>query len=515
MSDSVPYSHVTIAVFGASGDLAKKMTYPALYSLFANNRVPRDQTHFVGVARSKLEKDAFRKKITSNIKDADQKVLDQFLEKAPYVSLESYDDEQSYKNLDAEISKLEKKAGSGKGKTLRLFYVALPPSAFEDVARCLKKFAWHDDHVNRVIIEKPYGKDYQSAKELSKVLASQFEENDIYRIDHFLGKDGLRSLLPLRFGGNPVFSTTFSREHIKAVTICLKEPFGAEGRGGYFDEYGMIRDVMQNHLLQWVILLGMERPKSLQAQDIQKAKLQFIRDCKPIQPEDVLVAQYTASSKDPELKAYKDDETVKKGSKANTHAVAVMYVNNDRWRDVPFVFRCGKALEEKRSEVTIHYKPPSDTLFTVGTAPTFTISESPTLSHTLTAITKQPGTGFTTINVPLSGDLKAAKTKAAELAHKPVDKYLPTAYETMIMDAVMGDRTWFIPQEEAEEAWHIFDHAIAESEKREPLEYEYGSTAPKEEKAFLDKYGVSFETGTYATRDASKELSHASAPVRA
>ncbi|KND00231.1 glucose-6-phosphate dehydrogenase, variant [Spizellomyces punctatus DAOM BR117] len=497
--NELPFRHVAIVVFGASGDLAKKMTYPALFSLMANNMLPKDRTHFIGAARSKYKMEDFHKKISSGIKSSDQQVLSKFLEKCPYISLSAYDDGPSYQRLDSEIAKLESQS-TGSGKNLRVYYIALPPSVFGDVSENLRKYAWHKEGINRIIVEKPYGKDYQSAKVLSNKLASLFTEEEVFRIDHYLGKDSVKSVLPLRFGANPFLSSTWSREHVQYVTVNFKEAFGAEGRGGYFDEFGIIRDVMQNHLMQWIILAGMERPNSLSVKDIHQAKLKFINDCRPVRPSDVIIGQYTASSKDPNKKAYKDDETVKKDSKASTFATAVLYIDNDRWRDVPFVIRCGKALDETRAELTLHYKTPPDSLFpseSGRTGTTFTIRDHPEKSHVLTATTKKPGRGFTVLNAPLSIDFSNPKY---------TDSYVPTAYEVLIYDAVRGDHTWFVPREEAEEAWRVWDDAIKNSESRNPLKYEYGSEGPKEEKDLLKQLGVEFETGEGRTVDVAKVI---------
>ncbi|KAJ3158957.1 Glucose-6-phosphate 1-dehydrogenase [Geranomyces michiganensis] len=499
---SLPFDHVTIAVFGASGDLAKKMTYPAIYSLVANGMLDVGKLHVVGTARSSYKGSEFQDKIKAGLKekkDAKTSVSD-FLSRCSYVSLKGYEDAESYSGLDAAIRKLEPE---GK-KSLRLFYIALPPSAFEDVTGNIKKKCWPSSQTNRLIVEKPYGKDETSAKKLSKHLESLFTEDEIYRIDHYLGKDTVKTCLPLRFGGNPHLSATWSREHVSAVTVNFKEEFGAEGRGGYFDDFGMIRDVVQNHLMQWIVLLGMEPPKSLGADDIHEAKLKFISECRAVSPDDVLVAQYEASKSDKEKKAYRDDETVKDDSKAATFATAVMYVDNERWKGVPFVIRAGKALDETRAEVTLHFKTPAKALFPTAAPSTFTVRDHPEKSHTLTLSTKQVGEGFSVVSAPLVVDFDHADPKASIKA-----SYVPTAYETLIYEAIAGDHTWFLPRAEAEAGWRVWDAAISGTENRTPFMYEYGGQGPKEEKAFLEQRakGVRFETGEAVTEDFRKQFS--------
>ncbi|KAI8824377.1 glucose-6-phosphate dehydrogenase [Fimicolochytrium jonesii] len=494
------FDHVSIIVFGASGDLAKKMTYPAIYSLVKNGRLQKDKLHVVGTARSEYKIEDFRKKIQPGIskKDKSESESKDFLEICSYVQLKGYDDAESYKKLNDELNKLER----GSGKHLRLFYIALPPSAFEDVAANVRTAAWAEGKTNRIIIEKPYGKDYKSAKTLSSHLEKLYKEEELYRIDHYLGKDAVKCVLPLRFGANPILANSWSREHIKYVTINFKEEFGAEGRGGYFDEFGMIRDVMQNHLMQWIILSGMEKPKSLSTNDIHIAKLNFIKACRPIRPEDTLVGQYGASSKDKDKKAYVDDDTVKDDSKANTFATAVLFVDTERWKDVPFVIRAGKALDETRAEITFVFKSDKDALFPTKAPTSFTIREHPHRSHTLTLYTKQSGSGFRVVSAPLAVDMVDTELGTA-------DKYQPSAYESLIYDAVQGDQTWFIPREEAEEGWKIWDDAIKGTENRTPFKYEYGSEGPKEEKEFLEKWGVRFGTQETSVADVTKLFSAA------
>ncbi|KAJ3043487.1 Glucose-6-phosphate 1-dehydrogenase [Rhizophlyctis rosea] len=578
----INHPHVSIVVFGASGDLAKKKTFPALYSLIQHDQLPADRTSFLGTARSEMKDDEFKDKISGKFKvgfyvlisgvmlcdgvlvrvahlqilpkrmmayaaelrleKAPKETLQKFLNICSYVQLKSYTDADSYKNLHKQLSDLESKSKSSSSssssvndnKPLRIFYIALPPSAFEDVSKNIKEHAWTDATVNRVVVEKPYGRDLKSAKELSEVLAKLFEEKDIYRIDHYLGKDTVKSLLPLRFGANPFWEHTWNKDLISHVTINFKEEFGAEGRGGYFDEFGMIRDVMQNHLFQLVIMAGMERPSSLGMEDVHRAKvcfagvleggfvwefvggfaarglvvqkrnpawthhssfntnfqppppslhkqIDFIKSCRPVKPEHVLIGQYTASANDPKKKAYKDDETVKDDSKASTFATAVLYVDNERWKGVPFVLRAGKALNEDHVSLRIHFKPsPSSLLPSSSTQhPTLTLQDHPTKSTTLTLQTKKPGsTSFTTTYAPLTVGLEKPP-----IAHE----YVPEAYEVLLLDAVVGSKTWFVSREESESGWGVWDGVCRDADGRTPVSYAYGSSGPKEEEEFLRK----------------------------
>lgn len=230
---------VTIVVLGASGDLAKKKTFPALYALHKNNFLP-EKTNIIGYARTKMDDSEFHKRATSHIKGDTQS----FLDICTYMAGQ-YDKEDVWKELDKYISDLEEKKGMAKEQKNRIFYVALPPSVFVPVATGLKKFVYSKDATTRIIVEKPFGKDSESCEELLEDYKKLFKEEEVYRIDHYLGKELAKNIMNIRFA-NMIFSPLWGATHIHSVQITMKEPFGTEGRGGYFDEFGIIRDVMQN-----------------------------------------------------------------------------------------------------------------------------------------------------------------------------------------------------------------------------------------------------------------------------
>ena len=271
-------SHIFV-VFGASGDLAKRKIYPALLSLFEEKLMPND-TQIVGYARSKISVGDIRQRCQPFLKDnyevkSDEEALaEEFWKVNSYVE-GSYDTEPDFKRLNQEMSKLEEKIS--KVERNRIFYLALPPKVYANVtslinATCMSSAGW-----NRIIVEKPFGKDSVSSADLSNHLSSLFKEEELYRIDHYLGKEMVQNLMALRFG-NRIFSPTWNRENIASVTITFKEPFGTQGRGSYFDEYGIIRDIMQNHLLQVLCLVAMEKPQSTSPDDIRDEKLKVALD---------------------------------------------------------------------------------------------------------------------------------------------------------------------------------------------------------------------------------------------
>lgn len=234
---------VTIIVLGASGDLAKKKTFPALFALFQNKFLP-EKTQIVGYARSKMDTAAFHKRVKSHIKADDEVKLDEFLKVCHYVEGQ-YDQETYWQNLDRYIADLEKKHGMTDEQKNRLFYVALPPSVFVTVASGLRKYVYGQSATNTIILEKPFGKDLESCQSLIGKIKRLYKEEEIYRIDHYLGKELAKSIMTVRFS-NMIFSPLWTRTYIDSVQITMKEPFGTEGRGGYFDEFGIIRDVIQN-----------------------------------------------------------------------------------------------------------------------------------------------------------------------------------------------------------------------------------------------------------------------------
>jgi glucose-6-phosphate 1-dehydrogenase len=286
----------------------------------------------------------FHKRITSYIKLPEESTpegkqvceqLDAFLKRCHYVTGQ-YDRDTDFESLHQSIKQQE----SFHDKPNRLFYMALPPSQFVNVAKEVKNHCYVKNGVNRLIVEKPFGHDLESSRELQRQLSSLFSEEEVYRIDHYLGKEMVKNLLILRFA-NVFFGAIWSRQYISNVQITFKEAIGTQGRGGYFDEFGIIRDVMQNHLLQILSIVGMECPVSLNSEDVRDEKVKLLRFIQPLETKDLVLGQYTRSE-DGQEEGYLDDPTVPKGSKTPTYAVAVLHINNERWDGVPFILKCGK-----------------------------------------------------------------------------------------------------------------------------------------------------------------------------
>lgn len=458
----------TFVVMGASGDLAKKKIYPTLWQLFKKNLFPAN-TKVVGYARSGLSIAQLKDRVKPFLKlGADEeKKCDEFFAINEYVR-GAYDEKEAFDNLAAKIWKLEQGFTSGN----RLFYLALPPSVFDVVTSniklcCMSKTGW-----SRVIVEKPFGKDLESSEKLSSHLAGLFKEEEIYRIDHYLGKEMVQNLMVLRFA-NCILGPMWNRNYIDNVVITFKEPFGTKGRGGYFDEFGIIRDVMQNHLLQVFCLVAMEKPCRNMATDIRDEKVKVLKSVPPVELDDVVLGQYVGDPKgEGEAKeGYLDDPTVPKGSITPTYALAVLKIKNERWDGVPFIIKCGKALNERKAEVRIQFKNvPGDIFDGKAKRNELVIRVQPNEAVYLKMMTKQPG---------MSGDLVESELDLTYKARYK-DISLPDAYERLILDVFYGLQTNFVRSDELAEAWRIFTpllHRI-DKEKIGPIPYTYGSRGP-------------------------------------
>ncbi|KAJ8660674.1 glucose-6-phosphate dehydrogenase [Lichtheimia ornata] len=471
---------VTIVVLGASGDLAGKKTYPAIFSLLRNGLMP-ENVHVTGYARSKLDRDEYVKRITAHLKDASEEDKNKFLEVTDYVSGQ-YDQDDSWKSLNEHLDKLEEKRGLKEGRRNRVFYMALPPSVFVTVARGLRKFVYTDKGHNRIVVEKPFGKDLESSTELAKDLGELFKEDEIYRIDHYLGKEMVKNILPLRFA-NMILDPTFCNKTVDNVQITLKEPFGTEGRGGYFDEYNIIRDVMQNHLLQVMSLIAMDKPAGNDPESTRDAKVKLLRKVKPIDIKDTLLGQYVANGDKP---GYKDDDTVPNDSVSPTFAALVLYVDNDRWRGVPFIMKAGKALDTAKVDVRLQFRDVEEGLFKQAARNELVLRIQPGEAIYYKLNNKSPGLTYRQIVTDL------------DLTYK--DRYkdmsIPDAYETLILDVMRSDHSNFVRDDELDAAWRIFTpllHKI-DREKIQPKPYPYGSRGPQELDDFVTRYGFKRDT---------------------
>ncbi|GEM_PF-775655 len=423
---------LSITIVGASGDLAQKKLLPALFSLYCQNFLP-ERFNVFGFSRSALTHEQFREKAQEHLtcryvpgeKCADR--MSEFLSRCYYVSGQ-YDSADSFLDLFQAMKPVE-----GEEAVNRMYYLAIPPSVFMSVARSLGNAGlvacgpapvW-----SRVVIEKPFGNDRKSSDLMAKELSLVFPERDIYRIDHYLGKEIIQNLMVLRFA-NRIFDPLWSHADIASVQITWKEDIGINRRGGYFDQFGIIRDVMQNHLLQILSLVAMEAPASLDAQAIRDEKVKVLRAMPPLTLSDLVVGQYRGRAQgNGRINSYTEEEGVPPDSITPTYAAAALRVNNNRWDGVPFLMRAGKGLDARMNEIRIQFRPKPTNLFgeLLGALPTneLVIRVQPDETIYFRIANKVPGLKLALAESDL--DLRY------EQAFREI---IPDAYECLLLDAL-------------------------------------------------------------------------------
>jgi glucose-6-phosphate 1-dehydrogenase len=473
-----------LAVVGASGDLAKKKTYPALFSLYKHGLLPTT-CPIVGYARTPMTVEELRSRLKVGLKvsnSLENHLVDSFLSQCYYVSGQ-YDVASDFHRLNQEIQQLEHQFSNGSSVRNRVFYLAIPPSVFIPVAHQLHTQC-HAGSVGwtRVIVEKPFGHDLDSSRVLGEALRQDWKETELYRIDHYLGKEMVKNLISLRFA-NLFFQAVWNRHSIQNVQITFKETIGTEGRGGYFDAFGIVRDVMQNHLLQILTLVAMEKPVSLAADDVRMEKVKVLRAIQPLKLSEMLLGQYVKSL-DGAKPGYLDDTTVPKGSRTPTYAAAVFHVDNERWAGVPFILRCGKALNEAKTEVRIQFQdvPGAQMFPTPLSRNELVIRVQPNEAVYLKLMNKEPGLSFRQHISELDLSYKTRYTGVR----------ISDAYESLLLDVLRGDQANFVRDDELETAWSIFTpvlHAI-DAGTVNPESYPYGTRGPLGINDFLKKYGI-------------------------
>lgn len=360
-----PYmsANLTIVVIGASGDLAKKKTFPTIFELYCHGYIPK-HVIVAGYARSKLSLEDFHTLLRKALegKETEEKI-EEFVTKCLYFSGQ-YDSADSFGEMSASLQIMEsipryQVVGQSDSPVVanRLFYFAIPPNVFISTASSINSTARGMSGWNRLIVEKPFGNDLKSAVKMADELTSMWAEPSLYRIDHYLGKEMVQNLQIFRFG-NTFLEPLMNSKYVKCVRVIFKEDFGTQGRGGYFDNYGIIRDIMQNHLMQVLTLVAMEPPVTLvgaHASDaVRNAKVNVLKAIQPLTLDDVVVGQYTKNDSGDE--GYLDDPTVPAGSICPTFCQAHIQVHTPRWAGTPFIMKAGKALEERRAEIRIQFK---------------------------------------------------------------------------------------------------------------------------------------------------------------
>ncbi|KAL0709437.1 hypothetical protein Bca4012_016415 [Brassica carinata] len=475
-SDGQNQSTVSITVVGASGDLAKKKIFPALFALYYEDCLPEHFTIY-GYSRSKMTDVELRNMVSKTLTCRIDKrancgeKMEEFLKRCFYHSGQ-YDSQEHFTELDKKLK--EHEAGRISN---RLFYLSIPPNIFVDAVKCASSSASSVNGWTRVIVEKPFGRDSETSAALTKSLKQYLEEDQIFRIDHYLGKELVENLSVLRFS-NLIFEPLWSRQYIRNVQFIFSEDFGTEGRGGYFDHYGIIRDIMQNHLLQILALFAMETPVSLDAEDIRNEKVKVLRSMRPIQMEDVVIGQYKSHTKGGvTYPGYTDDKTVPKDSLTPTFAAAALFIDNARWDGVPFLMKAGKALHTRRAEIRVQFRHVPGNLYNRNT----TGCDLDKATNELVIRVQPDEAIYLKINNKVPGlGMRLDRSNLNLLYSARYSKEIPDAYERLLLDAIEGERRLFIRSDELDAAWSLFTPLLKEIEekKRIPEYYPYGSRGP-------------------------------------
>ena len=484
----------TLVIFGATGDLTHRKLIPALYNLAAEGALPPAVT-IIGFARREKTSEQFRKELEESARKFSRTPLNEELwssfASSVFYHQSPFDDAEGYRTLAAEMESADRERGTGGN---RLYYLAVAPDQFPVILHHLRESGLNNAAPGswaRVIVEKPFGKDLKSAQLLNTLVSEVFQERDTYRIDHYLGKETAQNIMVMRFA-NSIFESLWDSNHVSHVQITAAEPLGVEGRAGYYDTSGAMRDMVQNHLLQLLTLTAMEPPTSLSADAIRDEKVKVLRSLRPLQGEDVfrhvVRAQYTAGLINGQpVSGYREAEGVPKGSATETYVALQVNIDNWRWAGVPFFIRTAKRMPKGGTEIAVTFKSVPRVLFNRG---------EKDLDENVLVIRIQPDEG---VSLRMS-----AKMPGSSLRIEPVKmdfhygtsfgKATPEAYERLLLDAMAGDATLFARRDEVEEAWAFVD-GIEEAWKtrRDDLAfYEAGTWGPAEAADLAARHGVTW-----------------------
>ncbi len=475
-----------LVIFGASGDLTRKKLIPAMYNLYCRGMLP-ENFFILGVARTEYTNESFRTHLMDSLKNAE--ATESFLSHVFYCRID-YNSPESFKNLSKMLNSLERKNKTGKR---RLFYLAVPPVLTETIVREIGESGLAKNNpLVRVVIEKPFGWDLPSARSLNATLLRFFKEDQIFRIDHYLGKETVQDILLFRFA-NSIFEPIWNRNHIDHVQITAAETIGVGERAGYYDRAGIIRDMFQNHIIQLLSLIAMEPPALFEPKRIREEKVKVFRSLRHITkkdvPEYVIFGQYIGNTINGEtIKGYRDEPGVRKDSKTPTFAAMKVFIDNWRWQGVPFYLRSGKRLAKRITEVSVHFKTVPHSIFknivSGEIKPNVLVFRiQPDEAIELTFQTKIPGTKLCFRDVVMN------------FSYKDYGAELPEAYERVLMDCIRGDHLLFVGQEGVEIAWEFFSPVLEFLEKSKRLllfhihDYKAGTWGPWEAEEFIKKDG--------------------------
>ena len=492
-SRTIPGS-CTIVIFGATGDLTHRKLIPALYNLYINNELP-ESFKIIGFARRDKDDELWRSELEQSNKENSRsghkdEVWEKFSSSLFYFRGD-LNSEESFKELRNTVEKHEASVDTFHN---RLFYLSTAPEFFPKVLNHLKSVKLNqavEDGWARVIVEKPFGINLETAQDLNHVVNDTFHEADTYRIDHYLGKETAQNIMVLRFA-NSIFEPLWRSRFIDHVQITCSEHLGMEGgRGAYYDKAGAARDMVQNHLLQLLTLIAMEPPTDLSANSVRDEKVKVLRTIRQMEPSDVkknvVRAQYTDGKiNNQNVTSYRKEDRVDPESMTESYVAMRLFIDNWRWEGTPFYIRMGKRLPKKATEISLHLKSPPNVLFQKLPGSTesnvLTIRIQPDEGMSVRMLSKKPSTTFKIEPVEMNFDYWSSFKKGS-----------PEAYERLLIDAMIGDATLFARRDEVENAWLFIDsiqNAWHESEENIPMcSYEAGTWGPTEADNLLSEMG--------------------------
>lgn len=469
----IPVDDFDLVIFGGTGDLARRKIFPSLFLRFVAGQMPAS-ARVIGAARGEMDDAAFQTFV--------REALEEFLPESrrPEPQLSAFVQQMGFVTIDATG---ERGWDSLKGKmregVVRAFYFSVAPALFGDLAERLHRYGIADDK-SRLVVEKPFGRDLASAQELNATLAKHFAETQIYRIDHYLGKETVQNLMAVRFG-NTMFEPLWNSHYVDHIQITVAETVGVGGRGGYYDKSGAMRDMVQNHLMQLLCLIAMEPPSKFEPDAVRDEKLKVIRALGPVAAHEIVRGQYIAGAEP----SYREDAGDPR-SRTESYIAMKVRVENWRWSGTPIYLRTGKKMKARTSEIAVVFKDAPHSIFPEDAGRhrnILVIRLQPNEGMQLQVTIKEPGPGgLRLVDVPL--DLKFAEALGPEAE-------VPDAYERLIMDVIRGNQTLFMRGDEVEAAWAWTDPIIQGWEARHdvPKPYDPGSAGPDDALMLMHRDG--------------------------
>lgn len=453
----------TIVIFGASGDLTRRKLVPALYNKYNKGKLDPD-FNIVGISRSKYSHEDFREKMRSGVEEFSDRYTEdawnEFAEKVWYIPADASKIED-FETIQYELRQIEGDAPN------RLYYLSVAPFLYEPIITNLgrAKMEHQENGWRRIIIEKPFGTDLKTARALNQVVHSVFDESQVYRIDHYLGKETAQNIMFLRFA-NTIFEPVWNRNYVDNVQITVAESVDVGSRAGYYDTSGVLRDMFQNHILQLLMLTAMEPPSSFDGTALRNEKVKVLEAIRPFKRNDVVVGQYNG---------YLNAEGVNPKSHTPTYAAVRFNIDNWRWKGVPFYLRSGKALHGKVTNIVVEFKSPPHMLFDLNSGDRF--------ARNILSICVQPDEGIhLQFEAKIPGSSQSFRSVDMEFHYADAfDEPISDSYERLILDAIEGDPSLFTRSDEIEAAWRIFDPIIQYAESEAPMAtYQRGTEGPTE-----------------------------------